>query len=87
MDMLNFLKYQTALENNWIHCSYVQLEEGSFSHNNTSVDKEFIQDEMKTWCKERCKGDWVIVMGSILFENDMDANLFKLTFGATSYKR
>ena len=61
-----FLKFQYAITHDWIHLSYVVKGEQTF------------YGEPNT--KERCKKDWVVAGGSVLFEDDKDAMLFKFRF-------
>ena len=76
-----FLKFQYAITHDWIHLSYVVKGEQTFyGEPNTKVNESFDREEITEWCKERCKKDWVVAGGSVLFEDDKDAMLFKFRF-------
>lgn len=77
----NFLKYQKALDENWEGWSFVELKEQQYrSEPNTQVSEAFNRKEIVEWCSTRCKGDWVVMGGSVMLEDSKDAMLFKLTF-------
>jgi len=77
----NFLKYQTAIDENWERLSWVEEIEGKYYHEpNTKISESFCRDEIAEWCSTRCKGDWVIAGGTVLLKDSRDAMLFKLTF-------
>lgn len=82
MDFEHFLKYQYALANGWIHLSYVEKAENQkfWSEPNTQINESFNREEITEWCQERCKKGWIVVSGSVLFEDDKDAMLFKFRF-------
>lgn len=80
-DFETFLKYQEALTNGWIHLSYVEKAEQKYwNEPNTQINESFNREEIKEWCQERCKKGWVVAGGSVLFEDDKDAMLFKFRF-------
>lgn len=77
-----FLKYQSALDKGWIHVSFVEKVENQkyWNEPNTQIEESFDREEVTDWCKERCKKGWVVAGGSVLFEDDKDAMLFKFRF-------
>ena len=36
-------------------------------------NESFNREEIKEWCRERCKKGWVVAGGSVMFEDDKDA--------------
>ena len=82
----NFLKYTDALSKGWTHCSYVHIKNNNqWIQNDTEIEEEVDIEEIRNWCQDRCKRDWVVIGGSVLFEDSKDANIFKLMYGALSY--
>ena len=81
-DFTGFLKYQYALTNGWLHVSYVEKAENQkyWNEPNTQISESFNRAEVTEWCQERCKKGWVVAGGSVLFEDDKDAMLFKFRF-------
>ena len=81
-DFETFLKYQEALTNGWIHLSYVEKngDQKYYSEPDTKINESFNREEIKEWCRERCKNGWVVAGGSVMFEDDKDAMLFKFRF-------
>ena len=83
----NFLKYQMAVDENWERWSFVeQAEQQYWSEPNTQISEAFNREEMVEWCKERCKGDWVVMGGTVMLKDPRDAMLFKLTFSESYAK-
>lgn len=78
----NFLKYQSALDNGWFHISFVESVEQTkyWSEPNTKLEESFDIIEVREWCQARCKKGWVAMGGSVLFEDDKDALMFKFRF-------
>lgn len=77
----NFLKYQIAVDEKWEGWSFVeQAEQQYWCEPNTQVSEAFNREEIVEWCKERCKDDWVVMGGTVMFKDERDAMLFKLTF-------
>ena len=80
-ELNKFLQYRAALDKGWIHLSYVEQGEQSFyGEPNTQISESFDREEITEWCKGRCKKGWLVVGGSVLFEDDKDAMLFKFRF-------
>lgn len=77
----NFLKYQMAVDEKWEGWSFVEPDkEPVYGIPTTRVSEAFNREEMVEWCKERCKGDWVVMGGTVMLKDPRDAMLFKLTF-------
>ena len=88
MNMAQFLRYQTALDAGWTHCTFI-LESVRESWNTDKVTYIDGHDPeaMRAWCERSCRGDYVLVKGSVLFEDPRDALMFKLAHeGIVSYR-
>jgi hypothetical protein len=81
-----WIKYSDAIDAGWIHCSFLEEEINPFGNLIQRVSDDFDPEGMRTWCEQRCKKQYLFMTGSILFESEMEANLFKLTWNAQSIK-
>ena len=82
MDFNNYLKFQNALDNKWICLSYVEVEDSnrSWETNKTHIAEGIDMEEIRQWCIDHCKHDWVLAGGTVLLENDKDALVFRFRF-------
>lgn len=76
----NFLKYEQAVSEGWQRLTWVSEETDNWGEVVTKTAKSFNREEVREWCKSRCKGPWLISGGTVLIKNPKEAMLFQLAF-------
>jgi len=67
-DVMDFVSYSIS----------VQLAEQFIGRDENFIVK---MDAMEKWTDIHCEGDYIIMLGSVMFNNEADAIIFKLKYG------